>query len=228
MIRKLYIFFSKNEEAAYKFFIEGKAIPYKIYFFLLLKSFFSIIESIIRNISGPTGFFIRRQYYKLIFKKIGKDVLIDVGVIFNGAHNISCGDRVWFDCYSVYSVQIGNLIIGNQVHIHTHTFLGGRETIQIDDMCAISSGSKIFSGSVTIPKKNDTILNPVTEANQNLMNYGKVWLKKNSVVLANCTISPGVTMGEGSMLLSNSFLNKSTKAFTVYIGTPAKFLADRI
>jgi galactoside O-acetyltransferase len=213
---------------AYKFFIEGKSIPYKIYLALLLKSFFSIIESIIRNVSGPSGFFIRRLYYKLIFKKMGKDVLIDTGVIFNGAHNISCGDRVWFDCYSVFSVQIGNLIIGNQVHIHTHTFLGGRETIKIDDMCAISSGSKIFSGSVTIPKKNDKILNPVTKANKNLMNYGKVWLKKNSVVLANCTISPGVTMGEGSMLLSNSFLNKSTKAFTIYIGVPAKFLAERI
>lgn len=228
MLRKLYIFLGNNEEKAYKFFIEEKSFPFYIYIFLCIKSFFSFIESIIRNISGPGGFFIRRQYYKLVFKKIGKDVLIDVGVIFNGAHNISCGDKVWFDCYSVFSIQLGNLIIGNQVHIHTHTFIGGKETIQLDDMSAISSGSKIFSGSIIIPNKKDDILSPVTQANPNLMNYGKVWLKKNAVVLANCTVSPGVTMEEGSMLLSNSFLNKSTKKFGIYLGVPAKFLGKRL
>ncbi len=227
MIRKLYIIFAEAETEAYKYFKDNKKFPIKIYFILIIKSFFSIIESIIRNISGPFGFFIRRHYYKLVFKVMGRDVLIDVGVVFNGPQNISCGDKVWFDCYSVFSVQISSLIIGDQVHIGTHTFIGGRETIQLDDTCAISSGSRIFSGSVTIPNKNDMILNPVTESKDDLMNYGKVWLKKNSVVLSNCVVSPGITMEEGSMLLSNSFLNKSTSKHSVYIGVPAKFLADR-
>jgi hypothetical protein len=45
---------------------------------LFLKGFFSLIESLIRNISGPFGFIIRRYYYKFVFNNCGKDVLIDV------------------------------------------------------------------------------------------------------------------------------------------------------
>ena len=58
---------------------------------------------------------------------MGKDVLIDVEVILNGSQNIICGDKVWIDSYTVINVQLTQLIIENNVHIHTHVFIGGRE-----------------------------------------------------------------------------------------------------
>jgi acetyltransferase-like isoleucine patch superfamily enzyme len=57
---------------------------------------------------------------------------------------------------------------------------------------------------------------------------GLILLEENSVVLSTCVVTPGVKMGKGSMLLPNSFLNKSTEEYCVYIGTPAKFIAKRI
>ena len=55
---------------------------------------------------------------------------------------------------------------------------------------------------------------------------GRLLLRKMLLVLANCTVSPGVTvLGKGSILLPNSFLNKSTEPYSVNIGVPAKKIA---
>ena len=122
MLNKIYTFLGRVESETFKKLRSGKKISLSNYSILLIKGFFSVIESIIRNISGPFGYIIRRYYYKMVFKKMGEDVLIDVGVVFNGAQNITCGSKVWIDSYSLLSFQISELEIGNYVHIHSHTF----------------------------------------------------------------------------------------------------------
>ena len=60
------------------------------------------------------------------------------------------------------------------------------------------------------------------------LNDGEVTFEENAVILANCTVSPGVVLGEGSILLPNSFLNKSTEPYSVNIGVPSKKIASRV
>ena len=60
------------------------------------------------------------------------------------------------------------------------------------------------------------------------LNDGEVIFEENAVVLASCTVSPGVVMGKGSILLPNSFLNKSTDDYSINIGVPAKKIAVRV
>ena len=50
----------------------------------------------------------------------------------------------------------------------------------------------------------------------------KLLFEENAVILANCTVSPGVILGKGSILLPNSFLNKSTEPYSVNVGVPKK------
>jgi galactoside O-acetyltransferase len=38
----------------------------------------------------------------------------------------------------------------------------------------------------------------------------------------NCSIMPGVTLAEGSILGANSLLTKDTEPWTIYVGSPAK------
>ena len=146
MLNKLYSKLNVIEVSTFKLIQSNKPIPFINYVYLFIKGFLSLIESIIRNISGPFGYLIRRIYYKMVFKKMGKDVLIDVGVILNGSQNITCGNKVWIDTYTVINVQLTELIIGNNVHIHTHVFMGGREKIILKDNSGISSGTKLFTG----------------------------------------------------------------------------------
>lgn len=227
-MRTLYLFLNKKEYEVFIKFKNNQKIKILDYFFLLLKSIFNILESLIRNISGPPGFFLRRVYYKLIFKKMGKDVLIDTGVVMTNPQNISCGNKVWIDAFTVISIPSSNVIIGSEVHIHSHVYIGGSEDIIIEDQCGISSGTKIFTGSIKIPKKTEKILNPMMETNSNLSVSAKVHLKKNSAILANCTISPGIEIGVGSLVLSNSFVTRSTQDYSINLGVPSKVIGYRI
>ena len=228
MLNKLYSKLNVIEVSTFKLIQSNKPIPFINYVYLFIKGFLSLIESIIRNISGPFGYLIRRIYYKMVFKKMGKDVLIDVGVILNGSQNITCGNKVWIDTYTVINVQLTELIIGNNVHIHTHVFMGGREKIILKDNSGISSGTKLFTGGAQIMPKNKIILNPmIEEYDPSAINSGPIVVEENATILSNCVISPNVEIKKGSMVLSSSFVNRSTKEFSINVGGPAQQIGER-
>lgn len=50
----------------------------------ILHVFFDIVETIIRNISGRLGIFLRRLYYSKRLAQCGKNLRIDEGLLFKG------------------------------------------------------------------------------------------------------------------------------------------------
>jgi acetyltransferase-like isoleucine patch superfamily enzyme len=64
-------------------------------------AFFSSMESLIRNIAGGLGQRIRYLYYSRRFRKCGRRVKIDEGVIFQNPESIVVGNDVWFLPYSI-------------------------------------------------------------------------------------------------------------------------------
>jgi acetyltransferase-like isoleucine patch superfamily enzyme len=60
-----------------------------------------ILKFFITYFPGPTGRKIRYYYWRGKFRKCGKNVLIDEGVIIQGPEYISIGDNVWIDKYSI-------------------------------------------------------------------------------------------------------------------------------
>ena len=146
--------------------------------------FFNLIESILRNLSGPFGLLIRRFYYRLVFERMGNDVLIDTRVIFTAPQNVICGNRVWFDTYCMINTPIDKIIIGNQVHIGPYSYLGGKK-INLMNFTAITCGSKVFSGSTNIPLKQNLILNPMIIKKE----YEKYGLNDGEVTFEKCSYS---------------------------------------
>ena len=51
----------------------------------VLNLYFQTVESLIRNISGRIGTVLRRKYYTKRFAQCGKNLVIDEGVIIQGA-----------------------------------------------------------------------------------------------------------------------------------------------
>lgn len=228
MLNKIYFKLNEIEVESFKKLQDNSRIPLLNYVFLIIKGFFSLIESLIRNISGPIGFLIRRFYYKLVFKRMGDDVLIDTGVILNGAQNISCGDRVWIDSYTIISMPISEIEIGNNIHIHSHIFMGGREKITIKDNAGISSGSKMFTGGMKIVDREKTLVHPmIKDIDQEAINSGPIVIGENAMILSNCVISPNINVGKGSIVLSGSFLTKSTEPYSIFAGVPASQIGNR-
>ena len=54
--------------------------------------------------------------------------------------------------------------------------------------------------------------------------YGPVVIKRGAWVTVNCTILPGVTIGENAVVAAGSVVNKDVAPYTVVGGVPAKFI----
>ena len=216
----------KLEYDAFQKFIKGKSFTLKELLILSFKSFLSLFEGIIRNVPGAIGFKLRYYYYKIVCKKIGKNVLIDVGVILSGPANISIDDYTWIDSYCIINAMMGEIKIGKRIHIAPYVFIGSREPVIIEDYVAIGASSKIYSNSqVVIPGKR--MSGPMIPEEDKAFHTAPVYLRKDSFVGANAIVLPGVELGEGAVVAANSLVIRSVSPWTVVMGSPAKRFMKR-
>ena len=116
---------------------------------------------------------------------------------------------------------IEKITIGNNVHIHTHSYIGGKEKVTISENCAIGSGSRLFTGSVNIfTPKSRPLLNTMIEVeNEDDYNSGEITMKYNSLILTNCVVSPKTIMEEGLYFFQTHFNEINRKIFNIFRNT---------
>ena len=108
--------------------------------------------------------------------------------------------------------------IGKNVHIGTYVNmdLPYPYFIAVEDVVSLA-------GSITILAHNKPL-----EYHKNVSpSYiAPVVIRKNAWVAVNVTLLPGVEIGEGAIVASNSLVNKDVPPMTLYGGIPAKFIKD--
>lgn len=120
------------------------------------------LEDIIRNLNGPIGIRLRRAYYCRRFKSAGKGLVVEAGVVFVNAKDISVGDGVWIDRNAILiagklsdhssmdmdaAVPLGELIIGNYSHIGIGTIIQAHAGVKLGDYFTSSAHCSIYSYS---------------------------------------------------------------------------------
>jgi len=154
---------------------------------------------------------------KIKFKKIGSNINISKNVTIIGSKNISIGSNVRIDDYTIISALEGSLKIGSNVHIGGQTYLGCAGDVKIGSNINISQGVKIYS-------KLDNYLE-FSNVNSTLL---KKVLIKDNVIIGSSTVIVGKTViGEGTTIGALSFVRGNLKSWSVYAGSPAKFLKFR-
>ena len=216
----------KLEYDAFQKFIKGKSFSFLEILILFCKSLLSLFEGLIRNIPGAIGFKIRYYYYKIVLKEIGKNVLIDVGVILSGPANITIDEYTWIEPYCIINAMLGEVKIGKRVHMGSFINIGSREPIIIEDYVAIGASSKIYSNSQTI-KPNKRMSGSMIPEEDKAFYSASIYLRKDSFIGANVVILPGVEVGHGAVVGANSVLTKSVLPWNIVSGIPAKKLMER-
>ena len=111
--------------------------------------------------------------------------------------------------------HVGNLVIGKNTTVNFGCFLDNRRGIVIGDNVGIAHNTKIYTlGHDFNDPKFSTKGAPVR-------------IEDNSFIFSNALIMPGVTIGEGAVVLSGAVVTKDVKAWTVVGGNPARKLRDR-
>ena len=124
---------------------------------------------------------------------------------------------------SIYDnvVVIGDVAVGDYTWIGPNVILDGSGGLLIGCYCSISAGVQIYS--------HDSIywaLSGGKEAYQ----YKKTIIEDNCYIGPNTIIQKGVTIGRGSVIGANSFVNKDIPSQSKAYGSPVKIynLGNRI
>ena len=141
----------------------------------------------------------RELFYKHSCKSVGKDLCVMPDVIFKYADKISIGDYVYFN-YRCLVVAKADITIGNHVLIGPNVIIN--------------------SGMHNYKDKNKSIREQGHKS-------GEIVIEDDVWIGANCIIMPGITLGKGSVIGANSFVNKDVEPYTVVAGSPIKILSTR-
>ena len=160
----------------------------------------------------------------LKFAEKGNDVKIYPYVVFvneNNIHlksNIIISEFVWFH---------GGLksIVGNFIHISSYSSIAGGGVCIMEDFVGLSAGVRIITGSEMI--KGEGLTNPTIPQKFRAISRSFVHLERHSFIASDVVIHPGVTIGEGAVIGSNSIVSKDIEPWSINVGSPTKKVGMR-
>lgn len=158
------------------------------------------------------------------FKSIGEDVFISEQSLIKRPHLCEIGSHNAIDNGVTISTE---LIMGDYIHIAPFVVVigGEKSKLILEDFSFIASGTKIVCGSEDYT--GEGLVGPTIPEEYRKINYNTVKFEKFAGCGVNCSIMPGVTLAEGSILGANSLLTKDTEPWTIYVGSPAKPIKKR-
>ena len=154
---------------------------------------------------------------KLQFKKLGTNIKISKNVTIIGEKNVSLGSNIRIDDFTIISANNGNLDIGSNVHIGGQSYFGCSGDIKIGSNVNISQGSRFYSKIneyLEFEPGNNYVLKKITIKDNVIIGSG-------TVVIGQCTIEEGTTVG------ALSFVKDNLKSWSIYAGNPIKFIKVR-
>ncbi len=171
------------------------------------------------------NFLTNKDFSKLNFKKIGKNVFISAKASIIGHENIEIGDNVRIDDFSIIVCKKGNIKIGNNVHIAAFCYLNGSNNLIIGNYCNFSQGVKIYTKSDNYD--GSTLTNPTFNEKYTKPIKGPVIISKHSIFGSGTVIMPNIKIEEGVAVGALSLVKKNLKKWSIYAGVPVKLINKR-
>lgn len=157
------------------------------------------------------------------FKHVGENVRIYAGAKIIGCEHIHIGSNVIIDDF-VLIYAAAPVYIGSFVHIASYTSISGGQAV-LEDFSTLSSGVRIIAGSDDFlggGLTNSTIPPQYRSVQRSFVHVGR-----HVIVGGNCSVLPGVRIGEGAAVGAGSVVTRSLEPWGVYLGAPARRLKAR-
>ena len=214
---------------------------------IIIKFFFGLVESLIRNISGPLGLLLRRIYYKIRLKKCGRNLKVSIGVEIVNPQQVEIGDNVWLDDYSLiiagnyklsgnkkemyikndnFKLNQGDVKIGSYIHIAPYCILNGFGAgIHVKDDSTLAAAVKIYSATNTYKDLNNYEKKKISMSSKS-KNYSVVYYKKPVVIGERSFVSLNAViicaeLGNDVLVKANSVVLRDVPSHSVLTGNPS-------
>lgn len=197
----------------------------------------SIIKSLIRAIYDGRYFY-DVEFFNVSNIEIGQSTSIERGTriaarnITTKFQNIFIGDNCWIGRdVEIQTEYCSKIVLGDHVSIQDRCKLIGDIFIGQDSLLApevfMSSGDHYFSyNPYLLIKKQDSLV--VTNSSDFFKISKGISIGEDCWIGKNVVIMGGVSIGRGSVVAANSFVNKKIPPYEIWGGTPAKKIKDRL
>lgn len=158
------------------------------------------------------------------FKKLGKNVVIYEKAKIIKPEVIEIGDFSEIDDFTfIYGGK--GIKIGRYVHISRFVSIIGGGYLFLGDYTVLADGARILTG--TDDYEGGYRMSTVLPNNQRNPKISFVRIEKDAFVGTNTIVHPGVTIGEGAIVGSNSLVLKDVEPWTINVGSPCKVIGKR-
>lgn len=172
---------------------------------------------------SESSFYTRNELEKIGFASLGQDVLLSRKSSIYGAEKMEIGNHVRIDDFCFL---MGKIKLGDYIHIAPYSNLvAGDAGIQMCDYSGVSSRVSIYA--VSDDYSGAAMTNPTVPEEYTNVVKKPVLLEKHAIIGASSVVLPGVIIREGSSCGAMSLLNKSTEAWSINVGIPAKKIGNR-
>jgi len=174
---------------------------------------------VVTHLPGLPGIALRRRYWARRLRSLGRDVHIDVGVLFQGAEHISIGDHTWIDRGAMilagvddsarekieranpdYAGGPGEVRIGANCHIAPYSLLSGISGgLAIGSHCQVSAGAKVYAfshhyASKARPGDRSVVFSSMAPHDRQCLVSGPVTIGDNVALALHAVVLPGVSI----------------------------------
>jgi len=198
------------------------------------------------RVPGALGLFLRKIFYSMIFKKVGRGVVFGHHMTIRHPHKISIGDNTFIDDYVVLDAkgeENKGIVIGQNAFIGRNTILSCKEgSIYLGDFANISANCSLLSetvidigkyaflaghcylvagGNHSFQRKDIPIMLQAS------LQKGGITIGEDCWLGASVTVLDGVCLGKGCVIGAGAVVTKSFLGYSVAVGCPARKLKDR-
>ena len=196
-----------------------------------------IIFCTVGSISGRVGALLRSVMYSLLFRKIGRSVVIGRDCSFRRTHrielcdNVSLGDKVMLDvkgdqagiflgtdvhvgASSIFSCPGGQITIGDGTRIGAFSRLGSLQGLKVGRNCVIGARTYIVGAG----HETGSTDCPIIE--QSITCKGPSAIGDNVVIGDGVTVLDGVTIGSGAVVENGSLVIRDVAPGARISGVP--------
>lgn len=158
------------------------------------------------------------------FKKLGKDVVIYNLAKIIKKEVIEIGDGTRIDDFTFLYGGNG-IVIGKHVHIACFVSVIGGGELFVGDYAAIAAGARLITG--TNVQEGGYHMSAAAPRIQQNIKTSVIKIERDGFIGTNAVIHPGVTIGEGAIIGSNSLVLKDVEPWTINVGSPCKSIGKR-
>src|SRR5262249_24312689 len=127
---------------------------------------------------------------------VGGEVRVHSTCVMVGLENISFGNHVRVDAFSLLLAGTGYIRLDNYVHIGAHTLVSAGEGVELADFASLSHGVRVFTHSDDFT--GEALTNPTVPDRFLNVAIGPVSLGRHTIVGAGSVILPGCDIAEGT------------------------------